>query len=168
MILFDCNIMAKKKKSTKRVKPVITQTPQPVFMGLDKAQTRSLAVGVIIVGIGLFLLSGYTWTHKKTLGTVMFQPNEKLMLSPKPSKRPPLQMISATSTARMTEKNPLIKKLSNTSSKVTYTVQDQDSLATIGEKLCHSDRAWLSIAITNQLTYPYIINPGETYIITCN
>ena len=160
--------MVKKTRLIKKPKPPVKQTSQPVFMGLSRTQTRSLAVGVIIVGLGLFLLSGYSWTQKKLQGNVLFGPNEKLSLSPKPSQTAPLQMISATSTARMTEKKPLIKKISNTSSKVTYTVQNLDSLATIGEKLCHSDRAWLSIAITNQLTYPYIINPGETYIITCN
>ncbi len=145
--------MPKKKKSQK-----------PFFMGLSKSQTQSFAVGSIIVGLGLFALASVTLKNKTQLETNMFPTaSAPTVVAPTLTK-----MISATSTARMVEKTPVIKQLSNTSSKVTYTVEKNDNLAKIGEKLCDSDRAWLSIIATNKLLYPYTIYPGETYIITCN
>jgi len=106
------------------------------FMGLSRSQARSLAIGTMIVGIGLFILAGITWQNKEKAPTISTQPS---------------QMISATSTA-----------------KLTYTVLENDNLAEIGKKLCGSENAWVYIAATNNLLYPDLIYPGETYIITCN
>lgn len=112
------------------------------FMELSRSQIRSLAIGTVIVGIGLFILAGITWQNKGKAPTISTQPSK---------------MISATSTATLTD----------TPSKVTYTVLENDNLAEIGKKLCGSENAWVSIAATNNLLYPDLIYPGETYIITC-
>lgn len=145
--------MAKKRKISLR-KP----TPSPFFMGLSKAQTQRLAIGSIIVGLSLFLLAASTQKNKETSLVATLSPTPTLT-----------KTISATATAQMNEKKqPLVKKLPNTSSKVTYTVEENDSLATIGEKLCHTQEAWVSIAATNTILYPYTIYPGETFIITCS
>lgn len=116
------------------------------FMELSRSQARSLAVGTVIVGIGLFALAGITWQNKGKAPTISTQPSK---------------MISATSTATLTQ-------LPDTPSKVTYTVLENDNLAEIGKKLCGSENAWVSIAATNNLLHPDLIYPGETYIITCH
>lgn len=151
--------MGKKRKiSLRKLKPLTKEPLSPFFMGLSKSQTQSLAIGSIIVGLGLFFLATVTWKNREKLAVATVSPTPTLT-----------KMISATATVRMNEKKqPLVKKLSNTSSKVTYTVEENDNLATIGEKLCHTEGAWVSIAATNNLLYPYTIYPGETYIITCN
>lgn len=116
------------------------------FMELSRSQARSLAIGIVIVGMGLFALAGITWRSNGKLQTIPTQPSK---------------MISATSTATLTQ-------FPDTPSKVTYTVLENDSLAEIGKKLCGSENAWVSIAATNNLLYPDLIYPGETYIITCH
>lgn len=144
--------------------------PVPFFMGLSKSQTQSLAIGAIIVGLGLFMIASFTWKNKDAAQIAM-TPNVSVTPSlATPSgtiTNMPSKMISATSTANLAQKQPMVKKLPNTSSKVTYTVEENDSIATIGEALCGIDRAWLSIAATNNLFYPYTIHAGEEYIITC-
>lgn len=116
------------------------------FMELSRSQARSLAIGIVIVGMGLFAVAGITWRSNGELQTIPTQPSK---------------MISATSTATLTQ-------LPDTPSKVTYTVLENDNLAEIGKKLCGSENAWVSIAATNNLLYPDLIYPGETYIITCH
>lgn len=156
--------MAKRKETTS------------FFMGLSKSQTQSLALGSIVVGLGLFALATFTWNNKtqwqaQVFPTASVSPTvtSSAMTNASMSATPTLtKMISATSTAKMADKSPLVKKLPNTTSKVTYTVENNDSIAKIGERLCGSNRAWLSIVTTNNMVYPYTIHPGETYIITCN
>lgn len=157
--------MAKKKKIAPTVRKTTKKAfEKPYFMGLTKSQTKSLAVGIIIVGFGLFILAGYTYKNRQTLTTSILPSAAMTTAAPTPNSSPSTQ----TPTPAAMAQKPPVTVLPNTSSKVTYTVRDGDSLATIGETLCKSDRAWLSIANTNQITYPYVINPGETYIITCN
>lgn len=162
------SMVKKKKAASKSAKTIKKSTSQASFLGLNRAQTQSLAIGIVIVGIGLFVLAGMTWKNKEKLQPSIFPTAAMTRVSPTIMAKGPSQMISATSTAKLTEKQPLVKKLPNTSSKVTYMVENEDSFVTIGEKLCGDDEAWLSIVETNKILYPYIIHPGETYIITCN
>jgi nucleoid-associated protein YgaU len=171
--------MVKKKKAasvTKRIgkKEAFSSS---FFMGLSKSQTQSLAIGSIIVGLGLFALTTFTVKNKaqwqaNVFPTAAVSPIatiSSIQMTSTMSATPTVtKMISATSTAKMADKMPIVKKLPNTTSKVTYTVEPHDSIAKIGERLCGSERAWLSIVATNNIMYPYTIHPGETYIITCN
>jgi len=168
--------MVKKQKTVKKpTKSVKRTTIDDSFMGLTTAQTRSLAIGIVIVGLGLFILAGMTWSNKGTLQTSIFPTaavtqaiTPTLMAEQLAQATIPAKMISATSTAMLTEKKPLVKKLPNTSSKVTYTVEKDDTFAKIGLQLCGNEEAWTSIVKTNNVKYPHIIHPGETYTITCN
>lgn len=157
--------MAKKKKTapTKVRKTTKKAFEKPYFMGLTKSQTKSLSVGIIVLGFGLFILAGYTYKNRQTITTSVLPP---AMTTAAPTAK--TSPSTETPTPSVMTQKPPITVLSNTTSKVTYTVRNGDSLATIGETLCKSDRAWVSIANTNLITYPYVINPGETYIITCN
>lgn len=205
--------MVRKKNPTPKhitTEPKAKQT----FMGLSQSQTRSLGIGIILVGIVLFALAGYSYNNRETLtrsilpdgaaitptptdvptkigrgenpdtlttpGAVNFGSEERkatqateatpapsvtgqitLTMTPTPTKE-------ASETATTERKQLAIKKLPNTSSKVTYTVMRNDNVAKIGKQLCGSERAWLSLIRTNNLMHPYIIHPGQTLIITCN
>ena len=167
--------MAKKRSSIRKSKKTRPQTPvlKPAFFGLSKSQMQSLSVGIIIVGLGLFVLATAAYKNRGAFlpknmlvaTTPIAVSTKTISLTPSVT---PIKMISATSTAMLSQKTPPVKKLPNTSSKVTYTVEENDNLASIGKKLCGSDRAWLSIAATNNLFFPYIIHPKEQYTITCN
>lgn len=210
-------MVKKKKQAAKAIKKSGKTTPsEDFFMGLTKSQTQSLSVGIVIVGLGLFVVAGLAYKSNKLAsqsilseGARTYQPATAITptnLVMQPSDVPATIQPSVTSEATATPTSApiitqtptivptatvvpptatpmvtktvsptptpksmaMVKKLPNTSSKVTYTVEQDDSLATVGTKLCQSDRAWLSIAATNNLVYPYTIHPGETYIITCN
>jgi hypothetical protein len=207
--------MVKKKKPLIRIprkqldkKP----TKELFFMGLTKSQTQSLALGIIVTGIALFVLAAVSYKNREQItksilpegastvasptqtvmnvettvaptglttpaagslgGTkVTGSPTAPVNTSPTPTvialQKPTGAVTPSPVKLAQGNKTTPITKLPNTSSKVTYTVMEGDSFAKIGEQLCHSDRAWLSIVNTNNVVYPYIINPGETYIITC-
>lgn len=200
---------AKNKIIKKPVKKAVIQKPQhDSFMGLTKSQTQSLSIGIIFVGLGLFILAAFAYKSTEDMilsdGAKTYNPpataitptnfivdsmEKPTAMAAKPSEAPGVQVspttmptmtiaptVQATPTAMPTAMtaNPspkpvaMVKKLPNTSSKVTYTVMDNDNIAKIGKKLCGSDRAWLSIVETNNIPYPYTIHSGETYIITCN
>lgn len=198
--------MATKKKTQKTpVKKTATQkTQHDSFMGLTKSQTQSLSIGIIFVGLGLFILAAFAYKSTEDMilsdGARTYNPPATAitptnfvvnsMEKPTSAEVTPSEAVSPTAkptmavtpTAQATPTSiptvvaakpspkpvAMVKKLPNTSSKVTYTVMDNDNIAKIGKKLCGSDRAWLSIVETNNIPYPYTIHTGETYIITCN
>ncbi len=117
--------MVKKKKAIHKKETSVKKhtIPAPFFMGLTKPQTQSLAVGIIAAGLFLFGLATFSWKNAEkqqmaAVATPMITPTDSGTISLTPTLT---QMISATSTARLNPKQPLIKELPNTTSKVTYT-----------------------------------------------
>ena len=165
------------KKPAHKVKQTSVQHPKTLL----HANRTSLVVGGLVVTAGLIVLAvgGYKYfKHRMPIPAtssvsispaVSATPSVSTSVSITQTAQHASSKATASSTKNMQANNQIsVKTLPFTkSSPITYTVQENDSLASIGMKFCEDPRAWLILADKNNLYEPYTIHPGDKLTVSC-
>lgn len=160
----------------KRGRPAKTTQQSPKTL-LSTANRTSLVVGGIIVLIVVLATAalGFKYLKHKLSFTAPTKQTSSVSITPTSSVSASVTpAASQTATATPTQTQPSqtaqapVKKLPFTgSTDITYTVRENDSLASIGDKFCNDNRAWIYLEEKNNMDENSSIHPGDVIKIAC-